>query len=117
MPWDEVHVVQPEAGGVGLSGGKKAGGGSHSSAVGRSGGSGGGLSTPPLSSGAVKVAPDALGPAREDPTSSGGFDGRQRDTTPAADRSRPPPPQRGREIEVGLGPAPSTAALRRRRKA
>jgi hypothetical protein len=44
----------------------------------------GGVLHSPRSSGAVKVAPDALGPA-----SSGGFGGRQRDVTPAADQSPP----------------------------
>ena len=91
VPCDDAHGVQPEDVGAGLPGGKKAAGGSHSSAVGRSGGGCGGLSTPPLSSRAVKVAPEALGPARAGPALSGGFGGRQRDVTPAADRSRPPP--------------------------
>ena len=47
-----------------------------------------------LSPGAVEVALGRLGPARAGPASpwSGGFDGRQRELTPAADQSRPPPP-------------------------
>ena len=61
-----------------------------------------GESTPPESSGAVEVAPDALGvddasvdprgPARVVPVSSGGLGVHQREVTPAADRSRFPAP-------------------------
>jgi hypothetical protein len=92
VPWDEAQGTQPKGARGGASRGRKALGGSHSSAVGRSGGGGGGFARPPCSSGAVEVAPDALGPARAGPASSGGFGGRQREVTPAADRSRPPPP-------------------------
>ena len=68
----------------------------------RRGGGGCGGVTPPLSSRAVKVALEALGPARAGPVSSGGFGGRQRDATPAADRSRPLPFLIA-AVEVGVG--------------
>jgi len=107
VPCDEAQGVHSDIAGAALAGGKKAGGGSHSFVIGRSGGGCGGFSTPPLSSGAVKVAPDVLGPARAGPVSSGGFGGRQRDSTPAADRSRPPLPTRwGLGSRRGPGPSP-----------
>jgi len=99
-PCDEVHGVQARAVASSVPGGKKASGGSHSLAGSRVASCGGG-STPPRSSGAVEVAPDALGcgsaaapwPARVEAPSSGGLARRQRDVTPAAERSRAPPPR------------------------
>ena len=79
-----------------------------------------GESTAPESSGAVDVAPNALGvkdasvvprgPARAVPVSSGGLGGRQCEVTPAVDRSRfPPPDEMEARGERGPGPAPSRA--------
>ena len=80
----------------------------------------GGNPPPLLSSGAVEVAPNALGvdhasvvprgPARAVPVSSGGLGGRQCEVTPAVDRSRfPPPDEMEARGERGPGPAPSRA--------
>ena len=75
------------------SGGKKSSGGSHSFAGGRRGGGCGGTAAP-LSSGAVEVAPETLGPARAGPLSSGGLARRWWTLVcaPAAERSRAPAP-------------------------
>ena len=71
----------------------------------------------PRSSGAVKVAPDVLVPARAGPVSSGGFGQRCQacERTPAAERSRDPPASEGGLGNTGTGvarqigaPAPKT---------
>ena len=71
VPWDESQCVQLTGVGGVHPGGRKAKGGSQSAAVARRG-RGGGMAVP-RSSGAVKVAPDVLVPARAGPVSSGGF--------------------------------------------
>jgi hypothetical protein len=96
------------------SGGKNSSGGSHSFAGGRRGGGCGGTAAP-LSSGAVKVAPETLGPARAGPFSSGGLARRWWTLVcaPAAERSRAPAPVRavmmageGGGGGPGSGPSP-----------
>ena len=94
VPRDDVQAAQPRGSTLVSTGGRKAGGGSHSFAAGcGSGISGGGISAP-RSSEAVEVASDALGPARTGPVSWGSriLWGRARVCMPAADRSRPAPP-------------------------
>ena len=115
VPCDENQGVQPEGAGACVPGGRKASGGSHGSAIARKGGGSGGITAPPSSG--VVVAPDALGPARAGPSSSGGWARRWRvpKGTPAAERSRLPPPagrRVGGEAEV-TGPGPSLQARRR----
>ena len=115
VPWDESQYVQPTGVGGAHPGGRKAGGGSQSASVGRRG-RGGGMAAP-RSSGAVKVAPDVLAPARAGPGPSGGFVQRcrVRERTPAAERSRDPPASEGGLGSLGTGvarqigaPAPRT---------
>ena len=60
----------------------------------------------PRSSGAVEVAPDALGPARAGSGPSGGLALRwcEHEPTPAAERSRSPPRVRRRGVVGEPGP-------------
>ena len=115
VPWDESQYVQPTGVGGVHPGGRKAGGGSKSAAV-VGQGRGGGMAAP-RSSGAVKVAPDVLVPARAGPVPSGGFVQRCRacERTPTAERSRDPPASEGDLGSSGMGvarqigaPAPGT---------
>ena len=107
VPCDESQCDQLWAAGVARPGGRKAGGGSHAVAEGH-GSEGGGISAP-RTSGAVNGAPEARGPARAGSSPSGGFVrlGRERELTPAAERSREPPPasREGGSRELGPGVA------------